>query len=309
MRRTLAWLGPLLILAGTLSAQQARDSYEIGPTDVLHVVVLGQDSMTGDFPVDQDGMLTFPILGKLKASQMTSREFERKLTTLLADGYLKHPQVSVSVAQYQSQKVLVTGEVQKPGPRALKGDRSLLALIADVGGFTSGAGHEVIVIRPPRGGTAAPPAPVAPLPSADQAPPSSETAAPGVEEPPVAGISLSDIPGGNVPGAEVFRVSRRDLEAGSPEANLLLKVGDTIYVPKAAQIYITGRVQRPGPYRYDEGMTVLQALTLAGGVTERGSSGRVKIVRMVDGQRVEVKAKMTDLVQPEDTIVVPERFF
>jgi hypothetical protein len=50
-------------------------------------------------------------------------------------------------------------------------------------------------------------------------------------------------------------------------------------------------------------------LTVAGGVTPRGSSGRVKVVRVVAGKRQELKVKSTDPVQPEDTIVVPERFF
>jgi polysaccharide export outer membrane protein len=56
-------------------------------------------------------------------------------------------------------------------------------------------------------------------------------------------------------------------------------------------------------------MTVLQALTLAGGVTDRGSSKRVKVIRMVDGRKQEVKARPSDIVQPEDSIVVPERLF
>jgi hypothetical protein len=50
-------------------------------------------------------------------------------------------------------------------------------------------------------------------------------------------------------------------------------------------------------------------LNQAGGVSERGSSGRVKIVRIVDGKKVDTKANLTDIVQPEDMIVVPERFF
>jgi len=74
-------------------------------------------------------------------------------------------------------------------------------------------------------------------------------------------------------------------------------------------VYVMGSVSRPGPYRFQEGMTVLQALTLAGGVTERGSSGRAKFVRIVDGKKVETKARPTDPVQPEDTLYVPERFF
>ena len=71
----------------------AQGDYEIGPRDIVHLVVIGQDSLTGDFAVDPDGMLTLPLLGKVKAADLTPRELERKLTTLLADGYLKRPQL------------------------------------------------------------------------------------------------------------------------------------------------------------------------------------------------------------------------
>ena len=80
-------------------------------------------------------------------------------------------------------------------------------------------------------------------------------------------------------------------------------------MPKAAQVYVTGSVARPGPYRYQEGMTVLQVVTLAGGVTERGSSGRIKIVRVVGGKKAGVQGQAVGPVGPEDTLVVPERFF
>ncbi|HUL77065.1 MAG TPA: SLBB domain-containing protein, partial [Vicinamibacteria bacterium] len=106
-----------------------------------------------------------------------------------------------------------------------------------------------------------------------------------------------------------FRVSLLELQSGNPERNIALKAGDTVFFPRAAQVYVMGSVARPGPYRFQEGMTVMQALTLAGGATERGSSGRTRLVRIVNGKKVEQKAKATDLVQPEDTLVVPERFF
>ena len=56
-------------------------------------------------------------------------------------------------------------------------------------------------------------------------------------------------------------------------------------------------------------MTVLQALSLAGGVTDRGSTGRIEIVRIVDHERVEIRAEFADEVLAGDTIIVPERFF
>ncbi len=72
---------------------------------------------------------------------------------------------------------------------------------------------------------------------------------------------------------------------------------------------MTGAVARPGVFRYEPGMTVLQALTLAGGVTARGSEGGTRVVRIVDGKKVKRKVKPTDLLEPEDRLEVPERFF
>ena len=65
----------------------------------------------------------------------------------------------------------------------------------------------------------------------------------------------------------------------------------------------------PGAYPVEAGMTLLQALSLAGGVTDKGAAGRTKVIRDLKGKKTELKLKLTDLVQPGDTIVVPDRFF
>jgi polysaccharide biosynthesis/export protein len=287
MRRSvLVLLGPLLLAASAA----AQDSYEIGPRDVVHLVVIGQDTLTGDFAVDPDGMLTLPLLGKVKAAELTPQELERKLTTLLADGYLKRPQVSLSIKEYQSQRVVVTGEVARPGPYPLKADRTLLALLGDIGGPGPNAGHEVVIYRAAPTSDAAPPAPPGEMLTDAEAPAAS-----------------------GAPAGEVIRVSLKRLQAGELDQNVELHAGDTVYFAPARQVYVSGQVARPGPYKFQEGMTVLQVLTLAGGVTPRGAAGRSRIVRTVkeDGEdkRKELKARMEDLVEPDDTIVVPERFF
>ena len=74
-------------------------------------------------------------------------------------------------------------------------------------------------------------------------------------------------------------------------------------------MYVFGQVKSPGAYPVDKDTTVLQALSLSGGVTDRGSTGRIKIVRTVDGKKKELKVKLTDMVEPGDTIIVAERFF
>lgn len=314
-----AWLAALLCAA---SLALAQDVYEIGPADVLKIVVLGQDQVSGDFTVDRQGMIQFPFLGSVKASEMSPRDLERKLTTLLSDGYLKRPQISVTVKESHSQRVYVTGEVRKPGAYGLRADRSLRALLAEIGDLAPDAGHEVVVIRPPKLELA-----LAEAPSPSPSPPEAEK---GVEESPQDGGKQEQkereqpdpeptptpsptptpdpsLPGA-VPGSEVFRLSLREVRSGNPEQDFQIDAGDTIYIPKAAQVYVTGFVARPGAVRFEEGMTVYKAVSLAGGVTERGSS-KAKVVRIVDGKRKELKVKPTDLLLPEDTIVVSERFF
>ena len=300
------------------AAQPARPAdYEVGPGDVLKVVVLGQAEMTGSFTVGPDGLVGFPILGKVKASENTTLELERKLTILLADGILKRPQVTVTVGEYGSQKVFVTGEVLRPGQYPLKSDRSLLALLGDVGGLGPNVGHEVIVVRPPAGNAIAS-GPAVPLSLTDTPEPGSAPASgtPAAATTPATTAAepappATGIPGLSflAPGSEVFHISLLELQSGNPGKNISLRAGDTVYFPKAAQVYVMGSVARPGPYRYQEGMTVMQALTLAGGATERGSGGRAKVIRIVSGKKVERKVEATELVLPEDTLVVPERFF
>ena len=249
-------------------------------------------------------MVNFPILGKIKAAQHTTLELERKMTTLLADGQiLKRPQVTVSVSEYGSQRVFVTGEVQKPGRYPLKADRSLLALLGDIGPLGQNVGHEVIVVRPPTGAVKR----TRRIRAAPNPASAGETPA-GASDPAPAPNTVPGLPF-VAPGSEVFRISLLELQSGNPEKNIELMAGDTVYFPKASQVYVMGSVARPGPYRYQEGMTVMQALMLAGGATERGSQGRTKVIRIVDGKKVEKKLKATDVVQPEDTLVVPERFF
>jgi polysaccharide biosynthesis/export protein len=74
-------------------------------------------------------------------------------------------------------------------------------------------------------------------------------------------------------------------------------------------VYVFGLVKAPGAYPIQRDTTVLQALSLAGGVTERGATGRIKIVRIQNGKTVELRVKLSDTVRAGDTIMVPERFF
>ena len=94
------------------------------------------------------------------------------------------------------------------------------------------------------------------------------------------------------------------------EENILLSGGDTIYVHRAPVFYIYGEAQRPGAYRIERGMTVMQALAQGGGPTIRGSEWRLRLHRKnADGTVEKISFKMTDAVQPNDIIYVRESIF
>jgi polysaccharide export outer membrane protein len=73
--------------------------------------------------------------------------------------------------------------------------------------------------------------------------------------------------------------------------------------------YVFGEVKNPGKYEFEQGTTVLKAITTAGGVTDIASINRTKVVREEEGMRKKLKVKMNDPVFPEDIIIVPESFF
>ena len=108
---------------------------------------------------------------------------------------------------------------------------------------------------------------------------------------------------------EVFRATIRELESGALSQNLELKDGDTIFVPRAETVYVFGQVKNPGAYSVQKKTTVLQALSLAGGVNEHGAMNRIQIMRIENGTKKEVRVQLTDVVRPEDTIIVPQRYF
>ncbi|HXE48772.1 MAG TPA: polysaccharide export protein EpsE [Ramlibacter sp.] len=92
--------------------------------------------------------------------------------------------------------------------------------------------------------------------------------------------------------------------------DLVLAAGDTLFVNKAPMYYIYGEAQKPGPYRIERGMTVMQALAQGGGTTNRGSQDRLRLNRTrADGTVEQVVPRLTDPVQPNDVIFVRESIF
>lgn len=101
-----------------------------------------------------------------------------------------------------------------------------------------------------------------------------------------------------------------DLLAGGPGPKVELENDDTLYIPRAPMFYIYGEVQKPGQYRVERGITVMQAISAGGGLTIRGTDKRVRISRTeADGTIKEMDAKLSDLVRRNDVIYVKESLF
>lgn len=117
--------------------------------------------------------------------------------------------------------------------------------------------------------------------------------------------------GPNAPNntANVIRVPLEQLQRGNLTHNVTLAAGDTIFVPRAETVFVLGAVNKPGEYVLEPEMTVLQLLAVAGGVSEHGSTGRLRIVRRVDGRSEQIGAKLTHVLRPGDTLIVRERIF
>ena len=99
-------------------------------------------------------------------------------------------------------------------------------------------------------------------------------------------------------------------EAGQLDKDISVRGGDVIYVPRVPVFYIYGEVQRPGQFRIETNMTVMQALSVAGGITLRGTVKNMRLNRRdAKGNMVTLPPDMNDLVQPNDVIYVRESLF
>jgi len=86
-----------------------------------------------------------------------------------------------------------------------------------------------------------------------------------------------------------------------------VSAGDTIYVHRAPVFYIYGEIQRPGSYRVERGMTIVQGVAQGGGLTPRGTERGLKLQRRdAAGKVQEISPAMTDLIQADDVIYVRE---
>ncbi len=99
-------------------------------------------------------------------------------------------------------------------------------------------------------------------------------------------------------------------QPGGEASNELVQDGDIINVARQPMFYIYGEVQRPGSFRLEQNMSVVQALSMGGGLTQRGTQRGIKILRRNDkGEMQELETKLSDPLKKDDVIYVKESLF
>ncbi len=251
-----------------------RPTYVLGPGDQI-VLRANEVEEISDKPfrIDADGFITLPLpqLGRIKAGGMTVQALEAELVERLKT-LVKVPQVTITVAQFRNEPVFFTGAFKSPGIYGLLGRRTLVEMLASIGGLQPNASRRIKVTRRAEFGKI-------PLPNA-------------IED-----------PTNKVSSVEISMGSLR--ENVNPAEDIVLQPYDVISVERAEQVYIDGAVGKAGPVELGErdSISVAQAITLAGGLAKNAQAKKARILRPIlnSSRRAEIDIDLTKVLKGETT--------
>jgi polysaccharide export outer membrane protein len=252
-------------------APSIRPDYILGPNDQILIRAPQADEINErPFRVDADGFITLPIVGKVRAAGMTVQALEADLVTRLKE-FIREPQVIISVVQFRSEPVFFLGAFRNPGIYPLSGRRTLIEMLSSVGGLQTNASRRIRITRRSEYG------PI-PLPGAIQSPDGKSST---VE------ISIESL-----------------TQNINPDEDIVLKSYDLVNAERAERVYVSGEVAKVAAIELAErgSISVLQALTEAGGFTQFAIRDRVRVLRPVEGttQRAEIEINMKRVFEGKD---------
>ncbi|NOX26731.1 MAG: polysaccharide export protein EpsE [Gammaproteobacteria bacterium] len=255
-------LALILLSYSLLVSADTAIEYRLGIDDTVKVSVFQQPDLTTISKIDASGRIALPLVGEIVLAGLTKADAERAISEALKrGGYLKNPQVSILVEQYQSAQVSVLGYVNGPGRYVIERTSSVIDMLANAGGLKVEAGDVLLVVR------------------------------------------------GGGRNAKKTEVDLLKFQQGDLSQNIELKAGDLVLVPRMEEFYIYGEVKAAGIYRLRRNMTVMQGLSVGGGLTDRGSRKKIVISRQQAGKVIEKKTALDDTLQANDVIYVKESIF
>jgi len=261
----------LQLVAGFALPASAADQTTLTPGDVVRITVYDNADLTTVARIASTGRITFPLIGDVIIGGVSTNEAEKLISRRLDQGgFVRNAQVSIFVEERSE---------------ALGPSVTILGQVKTSGRF------------PLRDGTTD-----------------------GVQTL----IDLLAIAGGVTsnaanylflirqqnPAPQKIRVDLAELlRTADIKANATLSNGDIVLVPEMDVFYIYGQVKRPGRYRLERGMTVMQALAVASGVSETGSEKGILLNRQGPNGLRSIESSLSDGLQPDDVLYVKERFF
>jgi polysaccharide export outer membrane protein len=281
---------------------EASPDYQLGPGDVIAINVLGvQEFDRGpgglSVTVSNSGKIHLPFLGVLAVTDKSCGQLEQEIrTSLKTRGFVKDPQVQVSVVDFRAHTVYILGEIEQPGQYMLRGETYLTDLItwgwASSGGKSAHNTKKIGYFYRRRS------------PSQSK-PESTKTSSTDHLESPI---------------DQAVAIDLNQLFSGDhPELNFRLKGGDVLYVPQVRPefFYVVGDIYRSGAVELPEGkqVTASQAIAQAGGPLRTAKMSKGLLIRYDEkGTRIELptdfdailKGKKPDFpVSPGDIVFIP----
>jgi len=280
-------------LAQALAAWRARQDageadYSIGPGDVLEVAIFALEkpgeTTTLTRTVGADGTITLPWVKAVHVAGVSAAQAEERIRAAYDGRFLKDPQVTLSVLEFNSRSVVITGAVARPGIYGLKTNQTtVLECLSLAGGLSRDAGSELLVMRG----------------AADA------EGAVGPEQNSITRVDLGLL-----------------LDEGNLVLNLPVGPGDIVTVPPRADeyVYVLGYVRRPGAYRLDRAsrLDALRAVALGRGLMNTARASNSFLLRETPSGQQTIPVDLNKLarsevpplyLQPGDTLVVGTGFW
>jgi len=252
-----------------------NNPFVLGPEDLVTISVWGNGELTTEMPVRPDGLISYPLIGDVKAQGLTPAQLKNEITTRLRK-YITDASVTVVVKEINSINISVAGEVNAPGTYKVNRPITLLHLFSMVKGFTENADlRKSYLLR-----------------------------------------------NGQKLNVNVYALVKDD----DFTQNIWLKPDDVVFIHDnfGNRINVMGEVEKPQVVTFQDGMTVMDAVLMAEGLTDIAKANGTKVYRRINtrsGKSIEKINVQLDkvifegdlskniLLKPGDIIHVPRSFF
>jgi polysaccharide export outer membrane protein len=254
-----------------LPQDSIRPNYVLGPNDqILIRAPQAEEINDKPFRIDSEGNINLPIIGRLRASGLTIQELEAEIVKRLRE-FIREPQVIIAITQFRSEPVFFVGAFRAPGIYPLQGRRTLVEMLASIGGLQPNASRHIKVTR-------------------------------RMEYGPIPLANATEDPEKKMSSVEISLGSLR--ENVNPAEDIILEPYDVISVERAELLYINGEVNKINGIELGErdSMSILQALTISGGFTRDANRTKVRILRPIVGttRRAEIDVDVKSLLEGKE---------